>query len=90
MGKVKCYSVRLQALYPVSPRAMKAIAYDGTTAIIRNRRYMDRIMMSLNLMRIGFLPGFLIRKNYNTPRIKLLGLIPTQGRCCRYRLLINL
>lgn len=34
MGKVKCYSVRLQALYPVSPRAMKAIAYDGTTAII--------------------------------------------------------
>ena len=34
MGKVKCYSVRLQTLYSVSPRAMKAIAYDGSTAII--------------------------------------------------------
>ena len=34
MGKVKCYSVRLQALFSVSSRAMKAIAYDGTTAII--------------------------------------------------------
>jgi hypothetical protein len=34
MAKVKCYSVRLQLLVPVSEKAYKAIAFDGSTAII--------------------------------------------------------
>lgn len=32
--RVKCYSVRLKSLIPVSDKAYKAIAFDGSTAII--------------------------------------------------------
>ena len=31
---VKCISVRLSALYPISDKAYKAQAFDGSTAII--------------------------------------------------------
>ena len=34
MSKVKCYSVRLQSLESISPKAYKATAFDGSTAII--------------------------------------------------------
>lgn len=33
-GKTKYYSVRLESLISISPKAYKAIAYDGTSAII--------------------------------------------------------
>ena len=32
--KTKCYSVRLQSLTSISPKAYKAIAFDGSEAII--------------------------------------------------------
>jgi hypothetical protein len=32
--KVKCYSVRLEALVGISDRAYKAVGFDGSTAII--------------------------------------------------------
>lgn len=34
MGKVKCYSVRLESLTEISEKAYKAVAFDGSTAII--------------------------------------------------------
>lgn len=34
MKKVKCYSVRLESLAPISEKACKATAFDGSTAII--------------------------------------------------------
>ena len=34
MTKVKCYSVRLESLTPISEKAYKATAFDGSTAII--------------------------------------------------------
>jgi hypothetical protein len=34
MGKVKCYSVRLQSLTDISEKAYKATAFDGSTAIL--------------------------------------------------------
>lgn len=34
MGKIKCYSVRLESLTEISPKAFKAIAFDGSSAII--------------------------------------------------------
>lgn len=34
MSKVKCYSVRLQSLAEISPKAYKATAFDSSTAIL--------------------------------------------------------
>lgn len=34
MGKVKCYSVRLESLTEISEKAYKAVAFDNSTAII--------------------------------------------------------
>lgn len=34
MSKVKCYSVKLESLSNISPKAMKATAFDGSEAII--------------------------------------------------------
>lgn len=33
-GKKKYYSVRLESLISISPKAYRAVAYDGTSAII--------------------------------------------------------
>lgn len=32
--RTKCYSVRLQSLTDISPKAYRAVAFDGSTAII--------------------------------------------------------
>lgn len=34
MSKIKCYSVRLAELKPISAKAHKAVAFDGSEAII--------------------------------------------------------
>jgi hypothetical protein len=34
MSRIKCYSVRLQSLSSISPKAYKATAFDGSTAIL--------------------------------------------------------
>lgn len=34
MGKVKCYSVRLQSLTPITDKAYKAKAFDGSIAVL--------------------------------------------------------
>jgi hypothetical protein len=32
--KTKCYSVRLESLHSISPKCYKAVAFDGSTALI--------------------------------------------------------
>lgn len=34
MAKIKCYSVRLESLTSISDKAYKAVAFDGSSAII--------------------------------------------------------
>lgn len=37
--KTKCYSVRLQSLVSISDRALKAVAFDGSSAIIPKSQF---------------------------------------------------
>jgi len=41
MGKIKCYSVRLSELKSVSDKAFKAVAFDGSEAIIPKSMVFD-------------------------------------------------
>lgn len=40
--KVKCFSVRLQTLYEISEKAFRAVAFDGSTAIIPKSQVFGR------------------------------------------------
>ncbi|MFA6677779.1 MAG: hypothetical protein WCS34_09385 [Bacteroidales bacterium] len=40
--KILCYSVRLKTLTEISPKASKAIGYDGSSAIIPNSQIFGR------------------------------------------------
>lgn len=42
MDKVKCYSVRLESLYAISPKCYKARAFDGSEALIPASQYYGR------------------------------------------------
>lgn len=37
--KTKCYSVRLESMTPISPKCYKAIAFDGSEALIPASQY---------------------------------------------------
>lgn len=42
MKKIKCYSVRLNSLYSISDKAVKAIAFDGSEAILPKSQVFDQ------------------------------------------------
>lgn len=41
-GKVKCYSVRLESMYSISEKCYKAVAFDGSTALIPKSQVFGR------------------------------------------------